>query len=331
MLASPAGDLPALKGWTIEPKWDGFRVLAELRAKRVHLWSRNGIDKAREFPGVIDALEALAEQHGPMLIDGELIALDRKGKPLRFQSLQQRNLVADLDGTPEVRTGFAVFDILSLGTNDLTREPWTARRKVLTSIIPRSTRSLIRLSPSYSCGSAGARKLFSSARTEGWEGLILKKMDAPYIAGARSPFWRKVKLEHEQEFVIGGYTLPGDGADREHFGALLVGYYDDKGKLHYAGKVGTGYTRATLATLGKKMASLKRATCPFVENPRRREPHVWIKPELVAQVRYNEMTEGGLLRQPAFLGLRDDKKARDVRLEEETSQSQILDSLRCAS
>src|SRR5947209_18957744 len=107
MLASPAGDLPALKGWTIEPKWDGFRVLAELRAKRVHLWSRNGIDKAREFPGVAEALAKVAEQHGAMLLDGELIAVDRKGKPLRFQALQQRNLVEEDAG---VRTGFAVFD-----------------------------------------------------------------------------------------------------------------------------------------------------------------------------------------------------------------------------
>jgi bifunctional non-homologous end joining protein LigD len=328
MLASPAGDLPPLKGWTIEPKWDGFRLLAELRAGRVHLWSRNGIDKAREFPDVVRAFEKILEEHGPMLIDGEVIAVDRKGKPLRFQALQQRNLVDEKTGA---RTAFAVFDILALDKKSLMREPLSERRKVLATLIPRSARSVVRLSPSHKCGSAGATKLFTAARTEKWEGLILKRLDSPYTPGERSPFWRKVKLEHEQEFVIGGYTLPTEGADREHFGALLVGYYDAKGKLHYAGKVGTGYTRATLATLGKKMKALARKDCPFVENPRRREPHVWIKPELVAQIRYNEMTESGLLRQPAFLGLRDDKSARDVRLEEETSQSQILETLQCAS
>ena len=331
MLASPTGDLPVLAGWAIEPKWDGIRVLAELRPKRVHLWSRNGIDKARECPAVVEALEDVLEEHGSMIIDGELIAIDRAGKPLRFQALQSRNMGNGVDGEPEVRTGFAVFDILTLGRDSVMRAPLTERRKTLARVIPRSTRAIVRLSPSHKCGSAGARKLFTAAHEEGWEGVILKKLDAPYLAGARSPFWRKVKLEHEQEFVIGGYTLPTSGADREHFGALLVGYFDDKGKLHYAGKVGTGYTRKTLESLGRKMASLERATCPFAENPRRREPHVWVKPQLVAQIRYNEMTQGGLLRQPAFLGLRDDKDARDVRLEQETSKSQILESLSCVS
>jgi bifunctional non-homologous end joining protein LigD len=140
-----------------------------------------------------------------------------------------------------------------------------------------------------------------------------------------------VKLEHEQEFVIGGYTLPTQGADRDHFGALLIGYYDDDGALRYAGKVGTGYTRATLAMLGRKLATLRRAESPFIDAPRSRDSAIWVKPALVAQVRYNEMTSDGVLRQPSFLGLRDDKRARDVRLETETSTHAILDTLRCAS
>jgi bifunctional non-homologous end joining protein LigD len=262
-----------------------------------------------------------------MLIDGELIAIDRKGAPLRFQELQQRRFSDDAG----IRVGFAVFDILSLGGRSLVREPWTSRYEALAKLLPRSSRSLVRLSPSYKCGTAAARKLADMAHAKGWEGLILKEMDSTYRAGVRSPQWRKVKLEHEQEFVIGGYTLPTKGADREHFGALLVGYYDDDGKLRYAGRVGTGYTRKTLATLGKKMASLKRSTSPFANSPERRETHVWIKPQLVAQVRYNEMTKGGSLRQPAFLGLRDDKRARDVRLEQETSKAQVMDALLCGS
>jgi bifunctional non-homologous end joining protein LigD len=327
MLASPAGELPPLAGWTIEPKWDGIRVVAEVSAKRVHLWSRNGIDKAGQFPEVARALATLAAKTGPVTLDGELVAIDRGGKALRFQALQGRHLGAGTV-TP---TAFIAFDCLAAGGESLTSAPWRARRKVLERLVPRSARSLVRRGDSYPCGSAGAGRLFAAARREGWEGLILKRVDAPYVGGKRTPLWRKVKLEHEQEFVIGGYTLPTEGADRDHLGALLVGYHDEHGALRYAGKVGTGYTRATLEMLASTLAPLRRATSPFADAPRRREAVVWVKPTLVAQIRYNEMTESGVLRQPTFLGLRDDKAARDVRLEAETSSGAILDTLRCAS
>ncbi len=325
MLASPAGSLPTLSGWTIEPKWDGIRVLAEISTRHVRLWSRNGIDKAHQFAEVAEALAHVAEEHGSLLLDGELIAIDRSGKPLRFQALQARGL------SPETRTAFVAFDIVAAGKQDLAPEPWTIRRAVLESLVKKSSRAIVRLGDSYRCGTAGAKRLFTAARTHGWEGLILKRMDSTYTPGQRSPLWRKVKLEHEQEFVIGGYTLPAKGADRAHLGALLVGYFDDCGDLHYAGKVGTGYTRATLVDLGKRLGYLRRATTPFVDAPRRVEAPVWVKPTLVAQVRYNEMTSAGVLRQPSFVGLRDDKKAADVRLESDTSSGAILDTLRCAS
>ena len=325
MLASPAGTLPPLKGWTIEPKWDGIRVVADVAPKRVHLWSRNGIDKAGQFPEVSSALAALAKKEGPMVLDGELVAIDRTGKPLRFQALQNRLQ------TKDSRSVFVAFDCLAARDRVIASSPWTERRKMLESLVGKSPRAVIRRSASYPCGSAGAHDLFAAARTEGWEGLILKRMDAPYLPGRRSPAWRKVKLEHEQEFVIGGFTLPTEGADRDHLGALLVGYYTDDGALRYAGKVGTGYTRATLEMLARKLAPLRRTQSPFIDAPRRREESIWVKPVLVAQVRYNEMTEAGILRQPSFLGLRDDKEARDVRLEAETSSGAILDTLRCAS
>ena len=327
MLASPAGTLPPLAGWTIEPKWDGVRVIAQVSPKRVGLWSRNGIDKARQFPEVAEALMSLAATTGPLVLDGELVATDRAGKPLRFQALQGRHLTTAASSS----TAFIAFDCLEAHGASLTSAPWTERRAALEALVPRSARAIVRRGDSHRCGSAGAARLFAAARREGWEGLILKRVDAPYVGGKRTPLWRKVKLEHEQEFVIGGYTLPTAGADRDHFGALLVGYYDDEGALRYAGKVGTGYTRATLETLGTQLASLRRASSPFADAPRRREGAIWVKPVLVAQVRYNEMTESGLLRQPAFLGLRDDKAARDVRLEAETSSGAILDTLRCAS
>jgi bifunctional non-homologous end joining protein LigD len=334
MLASPAGDLPELDGWTVEPKWDGIRVIAEATPRAVHLWSRNGIDKAHQFPEVSEALAELAREHGSLTLDGELVAVDRTGKPLRFQALQSRHATGRGSTVPAAtatRTAFVTFDILSVGGRDVRKLPWTARREVLESVAAKSARGLVRRGDSYPCGSAGAKRLIAAAQKEGWEGLILKQMDAPYSSGQRSPLWRKVKLEHEQEFVVGGYTLPTEGADRSHLGALLVGYYDDAGALRYAGKVGTGYTRATLALLGKKLGTLHRATSPFADAPKRRELVNWVKPRLVAQIRYNEMTDSGVLRQPAFQGLRDDKDATDVRLEADTSRKSVLEALNCGS
>src|SRR5712671_5473343 len=129
MLASPAGTLPPLKGWTIEPKWDGIRVVAELSPKRVHLWSRNGIDKAAPFPEVSSALAGLAEKEGPMVLDGELVASDRTGKPLRFQALQNRLQ------TKDSRSVFVAFDCLAARDRVLASLPWTERRKVLESLV----------------------------------------------------------------------------------------------------------------------------------------------------------------------------------------------------
>ncbi|MEO8336854.1 MAG: non-homologous end-joining DNA ligase [bacterium] len=334
MLASPAGDLPPLDGWTVEPKWDGIRVIAEATLKAVHLWSRNGIDKAHQFPEVTLALAQLVREQGPLTLDGELVAVDRAGKPLRFQALQSRHVAGRATSkTPasSTRTAFAAFDILTASGRDLRKMPWTARREVLESVVAKSARGLVRRGDSFPCGSAGAKRLIAAAQSEGWEGLILKQTDAPYASGARSPLWRKVKLEHEQEFVVGGYTLPTEGADRSHLGALLVGYFDDDGALRYAGKVGTGYTRATLELLGMKLGTLHRATSPFADPPKRREVVNWVRPKLVAQIRYNEMTDAGILRQPTFQGLRDDKDAKDVRLEADTSRKSVLDALNCGS
>ncbi|CAN5890720.1 non-homologous end-joining DNA ligase [soil metagenome] len=325
MLASPAGELPSLKGWTIEPKWDGIRVIADISPRQVSLWSRNRIDKSREFPALVAALRVLATRGGPMVLDGELVAIDAKGKPLRFQALQARNVGRGSN------TALIVFDCLSAGGRSWIARPWTERHKALVSLVPKSARGLVRRGDSAPCGSRGAARIIEAARREDWEGLIVKRMDSAYDCGKRSPLWRKIKLEREQEFVIGGYTHPTEGVARE-FGALLVGYYGDDGALHYAGKVGTGYTQKTLAMLGQELAPLIMKASPFVDVTKRQLVHsVWVKPKLVAQVKYNEMTKSGLLRQPSYLGLRDDKRARDVRLESDTSPSAILDVLQCGS
>jgi bifunctional non-homologous end joining protein LigD len=338
MLAQSAGSLPDRLGdWAIEPKWDGIRVVADVSARTARLWTRNGNDKAPQFPEIVHALTALAEESGPLVLDGEIVALDARGRALRFQALQGR-MHAESEATrarnaAKTTTAFVAFDLLVDGNRSLASLPFAERRKALEARIPARRNAIVRRGESVRCGTAAARKLFARARTEGWEGVLLKRVDAPYVAGKRTPDWRKVKLEREQEFVIGGYTEPTQGAARDHFGALLVGYYDERGALHYAGKVGTGYTVSMLQLLARKLEPLRRPTSPFVDAPRAgAATTTWVKPVLVAQVRYNEMTEAGILRQPSFLGLRDDKSPRDVRLESTGSaESAVTNGLRCAS
>jgi bifunctional non-homologous end joining protein LigD len=338
MLAQAAGSLPdRLAGWAIEPKWDGIRVIAEVTARGARLWTRNGNDKAPQFPEIVRGLTALAADGGPLVLDGEIVALDTRGRAQRFQALQGR-MHAESEETlarnaATTTTAFVAFDLLADGDELLTSLPFAERRKALEARIPARRNAIIRRGESVRCGSAAARKLFERARAEGWEGVLLKRVDAPYVSGKRTPDWRKVKLEREQEFVIGGYTAPTQGAARDHFGALLVGYYDERGALRYAGKVGTGYTVPMLALVARKLVPLRRPTSPFIDAPRAgRTTTTWVKPVLVAQVRYNELTEAGILRQPSFLGLRDDKAARDVRLEATGSAAgAVTNGLRCAS
>jgi bifunctional non-homologous end joining protein LigD len=338
MLAASAGTLPdRLAGWAIEPKWDGIRVIAEASEKGARLWTRNGNDKGPQFPEIVRALKALAEAGGPLVLDGEIVALDARGRPLRFQALQGR-VHAESEATRKrhaaiTTTAFVAFDLLADGDRPLTSLPFSERRKALEARVPARRNAVVRRGESVRCGSAAARKLFARARAEGWEGVLLKRVDAAYVAGKRTPDWRKVKLEREQEFVIGGFTAPTKGAARDHLGALLVGYYDARGALHYAGKVGTGYTVPMLALLARKLAPLRRPTSPFLDAPRAGAASTtWVKPLLVAQVRYNEMTEAGILRQPSFLGLRDDKAAHEVHLESTGSAAvAVTNGLRCAS
>jgi bifunctional non-homologous end joining protein LigD len=197
------------------------------------------------------------------------------------------------------------FDCLHARGRDLLREPLTARRAELEKEVREGPRLRV------------ARRLaengfeaFEAARRLGLEGVIGKAPRSPYEPGMRSLAWRKVKVRAEEEFVIGGFSAPR--GSRHHLGALLVGAWDDGG-LRYAGKVGTGFTEHTLASLHRRLSPLARPTPPFVNPPRERDV-TWIEPQVVAQLGFTEMTGDGKLRHPTFLGLRDDKNARDVRL-----------------
>jgi bifunctional non-homologous end joining protein LigD len=214
--------------------------------------------------GFADVVAAVgALEGGDLTLDGELVALDPKGVS-RFQLLQRRGMAG------ASATRFAVFDLLERNGRALMERPLRERREGLEKIV-----------------AGGSATLFVS----------------PYEPGARSRYWRKVKVRKESEFVIGGYTAPKGG--RQHIGALLVGLYD-KTKLRYVGKVGTGFTQDTLAMLAEKLTRLRTEVCPFDPAPRMRDA-TWVRPRLVAQIVYAEWTADGKLRQPAFLGLRTDK------------------------
>lgn len=319
MLARVGAEVPQDDGWTFEPKYDGIRVLAYATAHDVRLMTRNGLDKRTQFPEIVSAIERLvARVRHPLVLDGEIVALAH-GKPGRFQGLQPRVHVqgkADIDRlTEDAPAALMVFDLLLDGDDVLIDEPWSERRKRLELRLRNRTDTHLRLGDS---APGGAREMLRRARAAGWEGIMAKRTDAPYAPGQRPDSWLKLKLERRQEFVVGGYTEPRNS--RQHFGALLVGYYEG-GHLVYAGHVGGGFDQQSLHDVHGQLARLARKTSPFANPPKPNEPAHWVRPALVVEVKFNEWTDDGLLRQPVFLGTRDDKDARSVTREAAPSAS----------
>lgn len=303
--AVPDGD------WRLEIKYDGYRALALLDRGQVSLWSRNRKEWVDRFGELRRALARL--DCDDAILDGEIVALDEEGRP-SFQRLQNE---ARPGGAPAVLR-YYVFDLLRLDGESLLDRPLEQRQEALADLL-RQPPEGVALSPVF-----GERpeRLLAEARRRGLEGIIAKAAGSRYEPGRRSGAWLKCRLAREQEFVIGGYTPPQ--GSRRHIGALLVGTYEG-GRLIYAGKVGTGFDAATLRALHGRFEPLRQATCPFANLPVNRRSRfgqsmtaaamrsvTWLRPELVAQIRFAEWTDDGALRQPVFLGLREDKPARDV-------------------
>lgn len=280
-------------GWVYEEKYDGDRVLAYKEGARVRLLSRNAKDRTDRFPAITAAIGRLPFR--TLLLDGEVVAFDGRGIS-RFQLLQRG----------EVDPAYAVFDCLYQNGRDLRREPLTVRRRAVEGAVKPGKR----LFPSRRLAGNGL-VAYREAKRKGLEGLVAKDAVAPYVQ-QRSTKWLKVKVRQEDEFVIGGYTAPA--GSRAHFGALLLGAYDH-GRLRYVGKVGTGFSDRLLASLARTFGPLVRETSPFSDPPRERGV-THLTPRLVAQIAFEEWTADRKLRQPAFLGLRDDKKPEDVVLPE---------------
>jgi bifunctional non-homologous end joining protein LigD len=280
-------------GWVYEEKYDGYRILAYKEGARVTLLSRNAKDRTAHFNTVAYAVRAL--QHQTLLLDGEVVAFDPRGVS-RFQLLQ------NLASNPH----YAVFDCLYVDGRDLRAEPLESRRAALEKILGKPSGKQPALFSSARLASNGL-KAYEIAKQKGFEGVVAKDESSAYIQG-RSPKWLKFKVKQEDEFLIIGYTAPS-GA-REHFGALLLAAYEGD-KLKYVGKVGTGFSRETLAKLFRKFQSVVRQKPPVLDPPRERDV-TWLAPRLVAQIAYGEWTDDRKLRQPVFLGLRDDKRAEEV-------------------
>ena len=318
MLASIGTDIPSGDDWTFEPKYDGVRVLAFASGESVRLITRNGKDKAHQFPEVTAGVLALARRRKrAFVLDGEIVAFVGDS-PARFQALQGRMHVKDAGhiaghatSTP---SALVAFDLLIDGDDVLLAEPWTTRRRRLERLIGKRPPGGVRLGDT---GPGDGTRLLARARRDDWEGIIAKRTNATYEPGVRSRNWLKLKVEFRQEFVVGGYTEPRNS--REHLGALLLGYYDGDDFV-YVGHTGGGFTREGLAAMARRLRRLERQASPFsTKVPTNETPH-WVRPEVVVEVKFNEWTADNRLRQPIFLGLRDDKDAREVTREKASVQ-----------
>lgn len=294
-------------GWVFERKLDGVRVIAVGSGGRVRLWSRNHNDVTASYPEIAAALEM---QFGgrSFVFDGEVVALDESGGIGGFGLLQKRIHLTDVQRIARtgVAVAYVVFDLLHFDGHDA-RPLRLVDRKSLLADLGGWEAPLVLLPHVVERG----RALYAEALEEGWEGVVAKRADGRYRSG-RGRDWLKVKAVRGQEFVVGGFTPPA--GSRARFGALLVGYYDEDGRLVFAGRVGSGFSDDDLDQLYPALEQLEVSGCPFVDVPRLPGAR-WVEPRLVVQIRFGEWTSAGRLRHPVYQGVRVDKDPVEVRRE----------------
>src|SRR3954447_3348519 len=297
-----------------EIKWDGVRAVAYVtKDGTTHLESRNLNDVTRQYPEA--AAVAAALEGRSAVLDGEVVAFDGLGRP-SFERLQGRmHLTGEAAIGARTRSNpiaYCIFDLLYLDGENLMRLPYTERRARLEAL---DLNGPTWRTPAYRAGD-GADLLEASA-TRGLEGIVAKRLDSPYEPGRRGGLWLKIKNTRRQELVIGGW-LPGEGRREGRIGALLMGYYAHSGErpeLRCAGKLGTGFDARDLEELAGLLAPLRRPTSPFRGARQPGKGALFVEPELVAEVEFNEWTRQNMLRHPSYKGLRDDKRALDVVME----------------
>jgi len=309
MLATTAGLPPDDGAWAYEMKWDGLRAIAEIDRGRLQLWSRTGRDITAGYP----ELQQLAAAAGvdQAVLDGEIVVFGAGGWP-SFEALQQR---MNISAPAQVRALLAsvpvtylAFDLLFLDGQPLLDQPYTERRALLEQLELNGRHW--QTPPSFT-DAAGADVLEVS-KQHGLEGVVAKRLKSRYEPGKRTSAWRKIKIVHRQEAVVGGWK-PGAGNRVGQIGSLLIGVQGEGG-LQYAGHVGTGFTQGTLAMLGEKLAPLRRATSPFATPipPEHARAAVWAEPVLVVEVEFGLWTNEGRMRAASYKGLRDDKDPAEV-------------------
>jgi DNA ligase D-like protein (predicted ligase) len=303
MLATLTDERFSSPDWIYERKFDGERCLVFRKGDEVRLMSRNRKKLNSTYPELVDALEQQTDDD--FVADGEIVAFE--GKLTSFSRLQNRMHSEPEEDSQKVKVYFYLFDLMHLADADLTKLPLRSRKALLRKLC--KFEGPIRFTTHIN---EDGERYWRDACKKGWEGVIAKDANSTY-EHSRSRKWLKFKCVNEQEFVIGGYTDPE--GQRIGFGALLVGYYQN-GKLQYAGKIGTGYDDETLRELGKRMEKLERKTPAFEDEDELPSKHVhWISPDLVCQAGFTEWTEDGKLRHPRYLGLRRDKKPKQVKRE----------------
>jgi bifunctional non-homologous end joining protein LigD len=304
-------------GWTYEVKWDGYRALAYLKNEKVELRSRNNKSFNEKFYPIYDSLKELGLN---ALLDGEIIVVNDEGVS-NFGNLQ--NWRSEADG--ELR--FYIFDVLWANEYSLMHLPFIERRKILEELVPEHPS--IHLSQTFD---ASGTEFFEAARSMKMEGIMAKKLDSIYVPDARTKDWLKIKINQRQEVVIGGFT--NNEGSAKTFSALLVGVYEN-GRLNYTGKIGTGFNDAIQKEMMRQFKPLVTKKCPFEEEPDVNKPSrfrpnppnatvTWLKPKLICEVSFAEMTSDGVMRHPSFEGMRMDKKPKDVKAEKAIPVKKVL-------
>jgi bifunctional non-homologous end joining protein LigD len=302
-LATLVKEAPRGKEWVHELKFDGYRLLCHLERGHVRLWTRNRKDWTDKFPNVVKALQGVRVQSA--ILDAEVVAMDGSGRS-SFQMLQQA-----IHKTAGKGLVLEIFDLIYIEGYNITRTPLVERKAVLEELIGTvRSNSVLRYSDHIE---GNGPKFLQQACDFGIEGIVSKLADSLYES-TRTHSWQKVKCLRRQEFVIAGYTLSDKGLP---FSSLVLGVYD-KGKLIYAGRVGTGFSNKLRAELKKTLDRLARPAKPFAEIPRDPDLRraVWAEPKLVGEVEFAEWTHDNVIRHPSFQGLREDKKATEVVREE---------------
>ncbi len=309
MLASP-GEPPSGPGWAFEFKWDGVRAIAAAACDQVRLYSRNGNDITGGYPELV-VLSGLVGGR-PVLLDGEIVSLGDAGRP-DFALLQQRMHVRAPSRSlvDRIPISYYVFDLLDLDGRRLLPQSYQQRRELLAELAVDGVSPLVRVPPQYT--DTDGRQLLEVARLHGLEGVVGKRLSSRYEPGRRSPAWTKTALWCTQEVIIGGWTI-GEGRRAGTLGALLMGAYDNEGRLRYLGDVGTGFTDWMLDDLLVRLTTLEQSDSPFddpVPREHARRAH-WVRPQLVGEVEYRTLTLDRRLRHTAWRGLRTDKHPTQV-------------------